>query len=99
MSSETGSLSTDALFVGLTRPPMLFGVSYLYFVVNILVSMVYFINSSDFKVIGVWVITHGVGYLICFKEPRFIEIYVIRGQKCSMCKNKFYHDGNSYDQY
>jgi type IV secretion system protein VirB3 len=95
--ANTGEVSTDPLFVGLTRPALFLGVSYMYFVINAMISVIYFINSSDFKVIVVAVTIHLIGYLICYKEPLFVELFLIRGRKCSKCVNKFYHGANSYD--
>jgi type IV secretion system protein VirB3 len=97
--SDTGELKTDSLFVGLTRPEMFLGVSYMFVLVNGLVSILYFINTSDIKVVFVASAVHLAGYIICFKEPLFLEIYILRGQKCTRCKNKFYHGANSYDMY
>lgn len=97
--SSTGELKSDPLFVGLTRPPMFLGVSYMFVMMNALVSMLYFINSSDFKVVFFAVAMHLVGYIICFKEPLFIELFIIKSSKCMICKNKFYYRANSYDPY
>jgi type IV secretion system protein VirB3 len=42
---------------------------------------------------------HGLGYYICSKEPLFIELFKVRAEKCSKCKNKFFHGANSYDPF
>ena len=47
--ANTGELEVDMLFLGLTRPPLLFGVSYTVVMANFLVSLFYFILASDFK--------------------------------------------------
>ena len=44
-----GELEVDMLFLGLTRPPMLFGVAYSVVMVNFLVGMFYFVLTSDFR--------------------------------------------------
>lgn len=96
----TGKLQSDPLFVGLTRPTMFLGVSFKYVLCNSLISIIYFINTSDF--IGLFVAMpclHMVGYIICFKEPLFIELFIIRSNKCSKCRNKSFHGANSYDFY
>jgi type IV secretion system protein VirB3 len=93
-------LQNDPLFVGLTRPPMLFGVTYMYFVLNLLGSMMYFIATSDFKVIIVMAFIHGISYLICQKEPLLIDMFMLRQSKCSKCKNLAYHKHkSSYDPF
>lgn len=98
MSSES-KVRTDPLFVGLTRPPLLFGVSYTYFVVNALISMTMYIATSNFRYLMMAIPIHAIGFYICSKEPLFIELFKIRADKCSRCKNRFYHGANSYDPF
>lgn len=95
----TGSLKSDPLFVGLTRPPMFFGVSYMFAMMNGMASMMYYIATTDFKFIIILIGVHMIAYVICFKEPLFLELFLIKSQKCSVCKNRFYYGANSYDVY
>ena len=99
MASESGSVSTDPLFVGLTRPPMIFGVSFKFFFLNFFVSVISYINFPGFIVIGVALGLHLFAYIICFKEPLFVDLYLKKGQKCLSRANSFYHGANSYDPY
>ena len=97
----TGTVGTDSLFLGLTRPPMLFGVSYTLATINLLISLMAFIVTSKFIYILVILPTvHGVFWLLCLKEPRAMELFMVRTSKCSICRNRMYHGGtNSYDVY
>jgi len=99
--ADTGRLEADALFLGLTRPAMVFGVTYLWFMVNAMISLIYFINTSDFiRLIPAALIVHLIGYLICMKEPRYMEILVTKTSKCMKCRNTLFHGGtHSYDVY
>jgi type IV secretion system protein VirB3 len=99
MASSGGSISTDPLFVGLTRPTMIFGVSFKFFFLNFFVSLISYINFPGFTVIGVALSLHLLGYLACFKEPLFLELYIKRSEKCMKTTNKLYHGANSYDPY
>lgn len=92
-------LPTDPLFLGLTRPPMLFGVSYFFAVINVMTCMIAYIGTTQFKYMAFMVPIHAVSYYICAKEPLFIELFRVRGEKCSRCRNKMYHGANSYDQF
>ena len=76
----SGQLSSDPLFVGLTRPSMIFGVSIQYAMLNLMVSVTIFIQESSVYIIFVAAVVHLIGYLLCFKEPRFMEY---SGQKKS----------------
>ena len=96
--SKTGVLHTDQLFKGLTRPPMLFGVSYTYFMLNFFTTLsAYIVTKSGWFLLATGPIAHAIGYIICFKEPLFVELFMVRAQKCTKCRNKLYHGANSYD--
>jgi type IV secretion system protein VirB3 len=97
--SNDNKVSADPLFVGLTRPPLMFGVSYTFFVVNALVAMMAYISTTNFKYLAMAFPVHFIGVYICSKEPLFIELFKVRAEKCSRCKNRFWHGANSYDPY
>lgn len=97
--SEEGSLKLDPLFVGLTRPPLFLGVSLSFAMINMLICIVYYIQTSDLRVVVLGIAIHGIGYIICFKEPLFIELFMIKSQKCNRCRNRSYYGANSYDMY
>lgn len=97
----SGRLTSDPLFQGLTRPTMIMGVSYMYFVINAVISMITFINTQNFTILLVVAPTvHLIGFLICLKEPRAIELFVIKMSKGYKCVNRGFHGfTNSYDPY
>ncbi|MCC8417137.1 MAG: VirB3 family type IV secretion system protein [Rickettsia endosymbiont of Bryobia graminum] len=92
----TGKLRSDPLFVGLTRPAMVFGVSIKFFALNIILCMSLFIQSNSIYNLLFGAVVHIIGYVICFKEPRFIEIMLNKSSRCSGCPNKAYYGANSY---
>jgi type IV secretion system protein VirB3 len=97
---DTGTIETNPLFLGLTRPTLFLGVSILFAMANLVICMMFFINSASLKVIGVAGIIHLIGYLICFKEPLFMELAMVKSQKCNKArKNYLFHGANSYDLY
>ncbi len=98
---SAGRLQSDPLFQGLTRPTMILGVSYMYFVINAVISMVCFINMQSFVMLLVVAPTvHLIGYLICLKEPRAIELFIIKLSKGYKCINRGFHGyTNSYDPF
>lgn len=102
MAEDSGShLQADPLFQGLARPPMALGVSYMYFVVNALFSMLTFIWTNNFWVLIVIApLIHGIGFMICMNEPRAIELIMLRMNKGMKCVNRRFHEHtNSYDIY
>ncbi len=94
---EGGRLKLDPLFVGLTRPTLLFGVSQMFVILNAFSCMGYFVMTNDILALVALVIIHFIGYIICAKEPLFVELFMVKMQKCNKCVNKFYHGANSYD--
>lgn len=91
-----GKLRADPLFVGLTRPTMIFGVSIQYAMLNMMVSITIFIQKTTIYIVFIALIVHLIGYLLCFKEPRFMELYLNYSAKCNQCPNKSYYGANSY---
>ena len=92
----SGQLSSDPLFVGLTRSSMIFGVSIQYAMLNLMISVTIFIQEASLYIILIAGVVHLIGYLLCFKEPRFMELYLNYTSKCNQCPNKSYWGANSY---
>lgn len=92
----SGKITSDPLFVGLTRPTMIFGVSIQYAMLNMMIAVTAFIQKSSIYIIFLAAIVHLVGYLLCFREPRFMELYLNYAGKCNQCPNKSYYGANSY---
>ena len=97
--SGAGKIKLDPLFVGLTRPPLFFGVSLSFSMLNMMASTIYYINFTDLRVILLAIAIHGIGYVICFKEPLFIELFKVKTQNCNKSPNVGFHGANSYDMF
>ncbi len=96
-----GRLMVDPLFLGLTRPSMILGVSYVFASLNILGSLLLFVMTNKLSYLLVLLpFLHGIAYLICLKEPLALEIIIMKSSNFMKCKNKtFYNGTNSYDLY
>ena len=95
-----GRLGADPLFQGLSRPPMILGVSYMYFVLNAMICMIMFINSKSFATLPLAGIIHMFGYMLCMKEPRAVELWMLRMKWGFRSWNRAYHSfTNSYDVF
>ena len=97
----SGTVSADSLFLGLTRPPLLFGVSYTFAALNVITTLMAFVLTEKFFYILVLLPgLHMIAWFICLKEPRAIELFIAKMSKCNICRNRMYHSGtNSYDVY
>lgn len=91
-----GKLASDPLFVGLTRPTMIFGVSIQFAMLNMMVSVTAFIQYTSIYIVFFAGVMHLIGYLLCFREPRFIELYMNKAAKCNQCPNRSFYGANSY---
>lgn len=97
---KVGYVTVDPLFAGLTRPPMVFGVTYTYVMVNMMISMIYFVMRSDFKVVLIAGGIHAIAYTVCLNEPLLIEMFINKQANFSKCRNKTaFNNKNSYDFY
>jgi type IV secretion system protein VirB3 len=95
-----GRLTADPLFQGLARPTMILGVSFMYFVINAMINMVMYIQTKSFMVFPLALIIHGFGYLLCMKEPRALELWMLRMKYGYKSFNRAYHSfTNSYDVF
>lgn len=97
--ADGGRLEADMLFLGLTRPAMFLGVSSSVVALNFLINMFIFVLTSNFLFpLIVMPILHGAGYVLTQKEPLFVDLFMVKQQKCNRCKNRFFHGlTNSYD--
>ena len=91
-----GSLRRDTLFVALTRPQMFAGVTYSFFVINVVVAVELFLVFKSFKVLAAGAVIHVVGMLASLHEPRFVDLWLTRVRNCPRIKNYAIWRCNSY---
>lgn len=92
----SGTLSSDPLFVALTRPQMFAGVTYTYFVINGVVSTEFFLIFKSPWVIATAVLLHLAGMLACLNEPRIFDLWLVRARQCPRVRNYRFWRCNSY---
>lgn len=90
------SLQRDRLFVALTRPQMFAGVTYSYFVINFVIAAELFLLFRSAWVILPALVLHGLGVLLCLKEPRMIDLWLTRARLCGRIRNHDLWRCNSY---
>ena len=96
-----GRIGADPLFLGLTRPSMIFGVTYVYAAMNALAALMGFIVTSNFLYLFIMLpVLHAVAYFICLKDPLMLDLLIMKTSNFSACSNKTFHNGtNSYDVF
>jgi type IV secretion system protein VirB3 len=90
------TLERDTLFVALTRPQMFAGVTYSFFVANMVVATELFLIFRSVWVLAVAVAIHLVGSLLCLNEPRFFDLWLARVSNCPRVRNYRVWGCNSY---
>ncbi|WP_422098509.1 type IV secretion system protein VirB3 [Variovorax sp.] len=73
-------ITVDSLFVGMTRPSMVWGVTYSAMMFNIVVTIESFIVTKNLAWLLAFVPIHGVLYLVCLYEPRFFDLLQLWGR-------------------
>jgi type IV secretion system protein VirB3 len=68
------ALTSDPLFVALTRPAMALGVPYVAVLANLLATLELFLVTKDL----LWLLTivplHALTFIVCLAEPRFFDL-------------------------
>ena len=77
MSDRNQGLAADPLFVGATRPPMRWGVTYSALLMNGVVTMEIFLLTKNLLTLLIAAPIHGVCALLCARDPRFFDLALL----------------------
>ena len=80
MSERNPGLAADLLFVGATRPPMRWGVTYAALLVNGVVTMEIFLLTKNLLALLLAAPIHGVCALLCARDARFFDLALLWGR-------------------
>jgi type IV secretion system protein VirB3 len=89
-------LDQDQIFVALTRPQMFAGVTYSFFVVNAVLATELFLVFRSIWVLLAALIVHGIGAILCVREPRFFDLWLAKVRHCPRVRNHRLWQCNSY---
>lgn len=81
------TLSVSPLFLGLTRPPMLLGVTIDYLSVAFIVAMSIFILTGQFKALCLYLPLYCLGWVVCQIDSR---LFAITAKKLSVGRSRNY---------
>jgi type IV secretion system protein VirB3 len=79
VSEANPGLTTDPLFVGVTRPPMRWGVTYSALLANGVLTMEIFLVARNLLTLLLAAPIHGVCALLCARDPRFFDLALLWG--------------------
>jgi type IV secretion system protein VirB3 len=97
MSRNEGVIA-EVLFVGVTRPPMRFGVTYAALIVNSVATIEIFVLTKNLLWLLCFIPIHGLCYLLCLYEPRFFDLLLLwaRTRGPGLLGNVAFWKANSY---
>jgi type IV secretion system protein VirB3 len=91
-----GQLQRDTVFTALTRPQMFAGVTYTWFVANGILAAELFLIFKSFWVILIALVVHFIGAMLSLREPRFLDLWIVKVSRCPRVKNYGLWQCNSY---
>jgi type IV secretion system protein VirB3 len=80
VSDLNSGLTADPLFVGATRPPMRWGVTYSALLVNMVFTLEAFLLTKNLLTLLVCAPIHGVCMLLCARDARFFDLVLLWGR-------------------
>jgi type IV secretion system protein VirB3 len=80
LNMRNPGLRADPLFVGATRPPMRWGVTYAALLSNLVFTLEVFLVSKNLLTLLLSVPVHGVCALLCARDPRFFGLIGLWGR-------------------
>jgi type IV secretion system protein VirB3 len=78
--SRNRGLTRDVLFVGATRPPMRWGVTYSALLFNLVFTMETFLLTKNLLTLLIAAPVHGVCALLCARDARFFDLLLLWGR-------------------
>ena len=90
------AVSSDPLFLGMTRPAMVGGVTYTYCAINGMVSCLAFLGSGHLALFLVAIPIHVLGFALCLKDPRQIDVLLAHLLIKARCRNAHFWRATSY---
>jgi len=89
----------DPLVVGMTRPILLLGVTYSYFVIEVVGATVLFLIGNNLLYLLTILPLHSAGVVLCKWEPRFFDILFRAAQHARSVRNRPRYRCNVYVPY
>ena len=77
MQGRNAGLTAEPLFVGATRPPMRWGVTYSALLCNLVFSMEAFLLTRNLLTLLLCLPIHGICALLCARDPRFFDLVLL----------------------
>lgn len=98
MDTRTRGLATDPLFVGATRPPMRWGVTYAALLFNLVFTLEAFLATRNLLALLVALPIHCASVLLCGRDARYFDLVLLWGRTRlpALIANGRWWGGSSY---
>lgn len=98
MAHRNPGLTSDPLFVAVTRPPMRWGVTFTALLVNLVVTIEVFLLTKNLLTLLIAIPIHGVCALLCLRDPRYFDLLFLWGRTrvAAYSRNHGVWRGSSY---
>jgi type IV secretion system protein VirB3 len=80
MGQRNGGLTTEHLFVGATRPPMRWGVTYSALLFNMVFTMEAFLVTRNLLSLLLCAPIHALCLILCARDARFFDLIMLWGR-------------------
>ena len=80
MITRNAGLIADPLFVGATRPPMRWGVTYAALLFNLVFTLEAFLATRNLLTLLLCAPIHGLCALLCARDARFFDLLLVWGK-------------------
>jgi type IV secretion system protein VirB3 len=80
MSGRNGGLTAEHLFVGATRPPLRWGVTYSALLFNMVFTMEAFLLTKNLLSLLLCIPIHALCLLLCLRDARFFDLIMLWGR-------------------
>ena len=77
MALASRGLIAETLFVGATRPPMRWGVTYTALLFNLVFTLEAFLLTRNLLTLLIWVPVHGLSALLCARDARCFDLLLL----------------------
>ena len=82
--------------MALTRPQMFAGVTYSFFVANMILAAEMFLISKSIWTLLICGFVHVCGVLLCLRDPHIFDVWLTRVSRCPRVRNYALWGCNSY---
>jgi len=80
MRTRNRGLVRELVFVGATRPPMRWGVTYAALLCNLIFTLEAFLLTRNLLTLLLFAPIHGVSVLLCARDARFFDLLLLCGR-------------------